>query len=46
MSGLTKLISIGVLILLAGGAIFLWTVDIPAPSEKTTKTISNDRFKK
>ena len=46
MSSLTKLISIGVLVLAAAGAIFLWTVDIPAPSEKVSKTISNDRFKK
>lgn len=44
MSKLTQiLLAAGVLVLL-GGAVFLMTWDIPAPSEKVTKTLSNDRF--
>lgn len=44
MSKLTQiLLAAGVLVIL-GGAVFLMTWDIPAPSEKVTKTLSNDRF--
>lgn len=44
MSKLTKILVIVGVVAVAGGAIFLMTWDIPAPSEKVTKTLSNDRF--
>ncbi len=44
MSKLTKILLIVGVVAVAGGAIFLMTWDIPAPSEKVTKTLSNDRF--
>lgn len=34
------------LVLLAGGAVFLASWDIPAPSVEVEKTIPNDRFKR
>lgn len=44
MSKLTQiLIAVGALVVVGGG-VFLMTWDIPAPSEKVTKTLSNDRF--
>lgn len=42
---MTKTIFFGTLLLVAGGTLYLWTVDIPAPGKNVTKTISNDRFK-
>ncbi len=44
MSRLTQIILLIVVLAVAAGAIFLMTWDIPAPSEKVTKTLSNDRF--
>lgn len=44
MSKLTQFILATVVLAVVGGGIFLMTWDIPAPSEKVTKTLSNDRF--
>jgi len=44
MSRLTQIILALVAIAVVGGGIFLMTWDIPAPSEKVTKTLNNDRF--
>ncbi|WP_020400533.1 hypothetical protein [Kordiimonas gwangyangensis] len=44
MSKFTKILLIVGVVAVAGGAVFLMTWDIPAPSEKVTKTLSNDRF--
>ena len=40
---IAALIAVLVLIL-AGGLVYLMTADIPAPSQSVTKTIDNDRF--
>ena len=44
MSKVTQFIIGIVAVALIGGAVFLATWDIPAPSEKVTKTLNNDRF--
>ncbi|SDD42322.1 MULTISPECIES: hypothetical protein [Kordiimonas] len=44
MSKLTQILLIAGVLVIVGGAIFLMTWDIPAPSETVTKTLSNDRF--
>lgn len=44
MSSRFKVISILIIVVAAVGTIYLWTADIPAPSEKVSKTLSNDRF--
>jgi len=44
MSRLTQIIIAVVALAIIGGGIFLMTWDIPAPSEKVTKTLNNDRF--
>lgn len=44
MSKLTQILLAAAVVLLIGGGLFLMTWDIPAPSEKVTKTLSNDRF--
>ncbi|MCK0071193.1 MULTISPECIES: hypothetical protein [Kordiimonas] len=44
MSRLTQILLVAGAVLLVGGAVFLMTWDIPAPSEKVTKTLNNDRF--
>ncbi len=44
MSKLTQILLVAGALLVVGGAIFLMTWDIPAPSEKVSKTLSNDRF--
>jgi hypothetical protein len=44
MSKLTQILLAAAVIVLVGGGIFLMTWDIPAPSEKVSKTLSNDRF--
>jgi len=44
MSQLTKIILILVALFVVGGGIYLLTADIPAPSEKVTKTLNNERF--
>lgn len=41
---LKKVLVAVVLVGLAGGVIALLSWDIPAPSTKVTKTLSNDRF--
>lgn len=43
---MTKFILALVVILLVGGAVFLATWEIPAPSEQIEKTIPNDRFER
>ncbi|MBL4789988.1 MAG: hypothetical protein JKY60_13430 [Kordiimonadaceae bacterium] len=44
MSRLTKALLAIVFLALISGGIFLMTWDIPAPSEKVSKTLNNDRF--
>lgn len=44
MSKMTQILLAAVAALIVGAGIFLMTWDIPAPSEKVTKTLSNDRF--
>lgn len=44
MSKMTQIIILVTGVALLGGATFLMTWDIPAPSEKVTKTLNNDRF--
>ncbi|WP_417450437.1 hypothetical protein [Kordiimonas sp.] len=44
MSKLTKILVLFGLVAVAVGTVFLMTWDIPAPSEKVSKTLSNDRF--
>lgn len=41
---MTKFILALVAIILVGGAVFLATWDIPAPTQQVEKTIPNDRF--
>lgn len=43
---MTKFILALVVILLVGGAVFLATWEIPAPSEQIEKTIPNVRFER
>lgn len=44
MSKLTQILLVVVAVALVGGTVFLMTWDIPAPSEKVSKTLNNDRF--
>ncbi len=44
MSKLTQILLALAALLIVGGGLFLMTWDIPAPSEKVSKTLSNDRF--
>lgn len=44
MSKITQIALAAIAVLIIGGGVFLMTWDIPAPSEKVTKTLSNDRF--
>lgn len=44
MSKLTQVLFALAAVFVVGGGLFLMTWDIPAPSEKVTKTLNNDRF--
>ena len=44
MSRLIVVLVALVALVIAAGAVYLMTADIPAPSQEVTKTISNDRF--
>jgi len=44
MSKLTQILLALAALIIVGGGLFLMTWDIPAPSEKVSKTLSNDRF--
>ena len=44
MSRYTVAIILVLLVAILGGAVFLVTWDIPAPSAPVEKTLSNDRF--
>ena len=44
MAKLKKFLFIAIALGLVGGGLFLITWDIPAPSEKVTKTVDNNRF--
>lgn len=44
MSQLTKIVLILVALVIIVGGIVLLNSEIPAPSEKVTKTLNNDRF--
>ena len=46
MKSLSRIMVMALLLILAGGAIFLVTWDIPAPLAQVEKVIPNDRFKK
>ena len=46
MKSLFRIMFMALLLILAGGAIFLVTWDIPAPVAQVEKVIPNDRFKK
>lgn len=39
-----RIILVVVVVILVGGAVFLATWDIPAPSRQVEKTLPNDRF--
>jgi len=39
-----RILLVVVVIVLVGGAVFLATWDIPAPSRQVEKTLPNDRF--
>lgn len=43
---LTTFVIVLALVLLAGGAVFLASWDIPAPLAEVEKTIPNDRFQR
>lgn len=44
MPKLSRILALVVLTAIAGGAVFLATWQIPAPTAKLEKVISNDRF--
>jgi len=44
MSRLTKILLLITAVAVIGGGLFLMAWDIPAPAEKVTKTLNNDRF--
>ncbi|MGE4220304.1 MAG: hypothetical protein AB7G39_12735 [Alphaproteobacteria bacterium] len=44
MSLLTKIALFTIILIVVGGAIFLTTWDIPAPSHQVEKVIDNGRF--
>lgn len=44
MSKLVMIVAAAVALLLGGGAVYLMTADIPAPSQNVKKTLNNDRF--
>lgn len=44
MSKMTQILLIAGAVIILGGGIFLMTWDIPAPSEKVTRTLDNNRF--
>lgn len=46
MKNLSRIMFMAVLLILAGGTIFLVTWDIPAPVSQVERVIPNDRFKK
>ena len=46
MKSLSTLIFVLIIAILVGGGAFLVTWDIPAPSEKTERTIPDDKFPK
>ena len=46
MKSLSRIMFMALLLILAGGTIFLVTWDIPAPVAPVEKVIPNDRFKK
>ena len=46
MKSLSRIMVMAVLLILAGGAIFLVTWDVPAPLAQVEKVIPDDRFKK
>jgi hypothetical protein len=46
MSKLTRTLLVLLLLVLIGGAVFLLTWDIPAPTARVEKTIPNERFSK
>ena len=44
MLKLSRIIALVVLVIVAGGAVFLASWQIPAPTAKVEKVIPNDRF--
>ena len=46
MKSMPRIMVMAVLLIIAGGAIFLVTWDVPAPLAQVEKVIPNDRFKK
>lgn len=44
MSKITQILLVVIAVAVVGGTVFLMTWDIPAPSEKVSKTLNNDRF--
>ena len=46
MKSLPRIMLLAALLILAGGAIFLVTWDVPAPLAQVEKVIPNERFKK
>jgi hypothetical protein len=44
MKRITSVIIVGALVILVGGALFLASWDIPAPSAQIERPIPNDRF--
>ena len=46
MKSLSRIMVMALLVIIAGGAIFLVTWDIPAPLAQVERVIPNDRFKR
>jgi hypothetical protein len=44
MFKLSRIIALAVLVVVAGGVVFLASWEIPAPTAKVEKVIPNDRF--
>jgi len=46
MKNISRLVFILVILMIAGGGVFLVTWDIPAPAQKIEKVLPDDRFPK
>jgi hypothetical protein len=44
MFKLSRIIALAILVIVAGGVVFLANWDIPAPTAKVEKVMPNDRF--
>ncbi|MCZ6447915.1 MAG: hypothetical protein V3U99_07100 [Alphaproteobacteria bacterium] len=44
MSTISKVLTVAILLILGGGAVFLATWDMPPPSQKVEKVIPNEKI--